>query len=71
MVKIKFLVHLPVDHLTHIIIIIIIIISSSSSSSIVLFIWESALADDFPLEFEWQQVSLSLKDSSQYSGRSQ
>ena len=31
----------------------------------------SALADDFSLEFEWQQVSSSRQDSSQYSGRSQ
>ena len=31
----------------------------------------SALADGFSLEYEWQQVSSSLQDSSQYSGRSQ
>ena len=30
----------------------------------------SVLADGFSLEFEWQQVSSSLRDSSQYSGRS-
>ena len=30
----------------------------------------SVLADGFSLEFEWQQVSSSLQDSSQYSGRS-
>ena len=30
-----------------------------------------ALANGFSLEFEWQQVSSSLQDSSQYSGRSQ
>ena len=30
-----------------------------------------ALADGFSLEFEWQQVSSSLQDLSQYSGRSQ
>ena len=30
-----------------------------------------ALADGFSQEFEWQQVSLSLQDSSQYSDRSQ
>ena len=30
----------------------------------------SALADGFTLESEWQQVSPSLPDSSQYSGRS-
>ena len=36
--------------------------------------WEfftSALAESFPLEFEWQQVSSSLQDFSQYSDRSQ
>ena len=31
----------------------------------------SVLADDFSLEFEWQQVSSSLQDSSQDSGRPQ
>ena len=31
----------------------------------------SVLADGFSLEFEWQQVSSSLQDSSQYSGRTQ
>ena len=31
----------------------------------------SVLADGFSLKFEWQQVSLSLQDSSQYSDRSQ
>ena len=31
----------------------------------------STLADGLSLEFEWQQVSSSLQDSSQYSGRSQ
>ena len=30
----------------------------------------SVLADGFSLEFEWQQVSSSLQDSSQDSGRS-
>ena len=37
-------------------------------------VWESftsALADGLLLEFEWQQVSSSPQDSSQYSGRSQ
>ena len=37
-------------------------------------LWEiftSVLADGLSLEFEWQQVSLSLHDSYQYSGRSQ
>ena len=36
--------------------------------------WEFStpeLADDFPLGFEWQQVSSSLQDFSQYSRRSQ
>ena len=31
----------------------------------------SVLADGFSLEFEWQQVSSSLQDSSPYSGRPQ
>ena len=31
----------------------------------------SALADGFSLRFEWQQTSSSLKNSSQYSSRSQ
>ena len=31
----------------------------------------SVLADGFSLEFEWQQVSSSLQDTSQYSGRPQ
>ena len=31
----------------------------------------SVLADGFSLEFEWQQVSSSLQDSSRDSGRSQ
>ena len=30
----------------------------------------SVLADGFALDFQWQQVSTSLQDSSQYSGRS-
>ena len=48
---------------SHIIIIVIII----------LLFWEffpPALADDFPLEFAWQQVFSSFLDSSRYSGRS-
>ena len=38
---------------------------------IILFLWEfftPTLADDLPQEFEWQQVSSNLQDSSQYSG---
>ena len=40
---------------------------------IVLLFWESpqVLAHGFSLESEWQQVSSSLQDSSQYSDRSQ
>ena len=45
------------------IIIIIIIINSFESFS-------QALADGFSRQFEWQQVSTSLQDSSQYSSRS-
>ena len=36
-----------------------------------LVFFTSVLVDGFSREFEWQQVSSSLKDSSQYSGRSQ
>ena len=35
------------------------------------FFFTLAVADGFPLESEWQQVSSSLEDFSQYSGRSQ
>ena len=43
---------------------------ASSLLSFALF-WEFYTpADGFSLEFEWQQVSSSLQDSSQYSGRS-
>ena len=67
MVKFEFLAHFPVDHLAHpfvsIIIIIIIIIYSE--------FFTFALVDGLSLEFEWKQVSSSLQDSSQYSGRSQ
>ena len=48
---------------TSIIIIIIIIYSFR--------VFTSVLPDSFSLKFEWQQVSSTLKDSSQYSGRSQ
>ena len=48
---------------------IIIIIAIIIIHSLELF--TSALADGFSLESEWQQVSSSLQDSSQYSGRSQ
>ena len=41
---------------------------------IILLFWEfftAALADGFSLGFEWQQISSSLQNSSQYSGWSQ
>ena len=53
---------------TRLIIIIIIIVII-----IIILLWElikTALADDLPLKFEWQQVSSSIQDTSQYSGRS-
>ena len=40
---------------------------------IILLLWEfftPALADGLSLEFEWQQISASIWNSSQYSGRS-
>ena len=37
---------------------------------IIIEFFTSVLADGFQLEFEWKQVSSSLKDSSQDSGRS-
>ena len=43
-------------------------------TTIILLIWEffiPALVNGFPLESEWQQVSSSLQDSSQYSSWSQ
>ena len=51
-------------------------ISSSSSSNYYYYFYSlefftSALADGFSLESEWQQVSLSLQESSQDSGSSQ
>ena len=61
---------LPRAPTTTIIIIVIIIIIIII---ILLLFWEffpSALADGFSLEYEWQQVSSSLQDSSQYFGRS-
>ena len=45
--------------------------SSSSSSSSSYEFFTPALVDGLSLEAEWQQVSSSLKDSSQNSGRSQ
>ena len=58
-VKLAFLFHHFV--LTIIIIIIIIIILLISE------FFTRALADDFSLGFKWQQVSLSIQDSSEYS----
>ena len=60
-----FLLIIAVVVILIIIIIIIIIIINP---------WEfltSALADGCSLKFEWQQVTSSLQDSFQYSGRSQ
>ena len=54
-----------------IIIIIIIIINNNNNTIYSLEYFISALADGLSLEFKWQQVSSSLQDSSQYSGRSQ
>ena len=57
-----------------IIIIIIIIITIIIIIIIIIYslrVFTSVLADGFSLEFEWQQVSSSLQDSSQYSGCSQ
>ena len=45
------------------------VINLSSSSSWKFF--TSALANGFPMKLDWQQVSSSLQDSSQYSDRSQ
>ena len=56
----------PLNYQQDLIIIIIIIIIIHS-----LKLFTSALADGFSLEFERQQVSSSLQDSSYYSGRSQ
>ena len=45
---------------------------SSRNTIVNLFLWEffiRALDDGFSLEFKWQQISLSLQGSSQYSSR--
>ena len=57
------ILRLPIKPFIIIIIIIIIIIYS--------LVFTSALVDGLPLEIEWQQVSSSLQESSQDSGRSQ
>ena len=57
-------IYISSDEIIRFIHLIIIIIHS-------LGLFTSALVDGFSLESEWQQVSLSLQDSSQYSGRSQ
>ena len=62
MVKFQFLAQFLVDHLTHSVLLIIIIITPPE-------FFTSVLADGFSMEFEWQQVSSSIQDSSQYSGR--
>ena len=53
-----------VNIITIIVLVVIIIVYSFE-------FFTSVLADGLSLEFEWQQVSSSLQDSSQYSGRSQ
>ena len=53
-----------IELFNHLLRFIIIIVTS-------LEFFTSALADGLSLEFEWQQVSSSLQDSSQYSGRPQ
>ena len=57
--------HTKTSSLQIIIIIIIIIIL------LLCEFFTPALANGFLFEFEWHQVSSSLQDSSQYSGRSQ
>ena len=72
-VKFQVFALFPVDHIltklwvisNYFALIIIIIIIYS------LEFFTSVLTDALSLEFEWQQVSSSLQDSSQYSGRSQ
>ena len=61
---------LLINHASIIIIIIIIITTTTTTTTTVEF-FTSALADGFSLEFEWQQVTSSLLDTSLYSGRFQ
>ena len=65
------LINLLVTIITIIIIIIITTTTSTTTTTTPLEFFTSVLADGFSLEFEWQQVSSSLQDSFQYSGRSQ
>ena len=60
-----------IELFNHLLIIIIII---TTTIIIIIYSFEfftSALADGLSQELEWQQVSSSLQDSSQYCGRSQ
>ena len=57
MVKLKFYAQFPVDYYYY--------------YYLLIRFFPSALANGLSLEFEWQQVSLSLQDSCQYFGRSQ
>ena len=65
-VKFKLLEQFPVNHLTHSVVSIPILLLLFT----LLEFFTSVFADGFSLEFEWQQVSSSLQDSSQDSGRS-
>ena len=75
MVKFKLLTQFSVNHFPHPIVSSLILLLSLLLLLLLLFtpleFFTSVLADGFSLEFEWQQVSTSLQDSSQYSGRPQ
>ena len=48
------------------------ILANINTYTIILLLWEffkPAIADGFPQESEWQQVSSRLQDSSQYSSQ--
>ena len=82
MVKFQFFAQFPVDHIAHSVVPWLILLSRSFATFdyyvikscvllLLLLLVVVVLADGFSLEFEWQQVSSSLQDSSQYSGRPQ
>ena len=70
-------------HILNIIIVVVVVSGGDGGGDIIIIIiiiiihsflkifFTSVLADAFSLEFERQQVSSSLQDPSQYSGRSQ
>ena len=70
-----FLLQSQVDHLTYPVILVLVLLLVEFIIIIIIIyssrVFNSALADGRSLEFEWQQVSSSLQESSQYSGRSQ